>query len=827
MSRLLKTTGWILAAMLITGILSPLKVRAVEGIEERRAVPTEEAETFLIEYISEEEVPEILMAPEEMTEKKETLDATSDLDVIGVIDDKMRDEIDIEEPVMVFEVHEETISQVIAFADSTTMNVSGKINASTLKNKGVTEDTILLCTNDLDLTMDTELYVQGIVAVNNHEDNLWDIPYASGDYNVTIRGSGKRLVIGKNDGIGFIKARNLTIDGGIIWANPRIVAGYGEMQVNGIISAIDTFTINSGTIDDWFFIEAGFFKMNGGNTGDNFVFASGVDISNAMATGIHSYGNLTIKNSTISPCESYMDCIEAEKNVTIENCNITIGEIASGGNLKITNSDLNVSEGVYISKFGEPPTGTFSVGGKVTSSGSSEVYIKQWHDYFNMYYDYYRKGFAIKNANGGFEKARNIIVKGKTSTASWIKSNGKWWYRNADGTYPKNQWKNIDGKWYYFDNSGWMKTGWTQVKGKWYYLNSGGVMQTGWVKSGGKWYYLNDSGVMMKGWQKVGGKWYYMNSSGVMQTGWLLIGKNYYYLESSGAMKTGWLQLGSSWYWFDPSGLMAKYWTPINNQWYYFNAAGVMQTGWVRSGSNWYYTNSSGVMQTGWLSYNGNLYYLMENGAMVANKTLTIDGIKYTFNAGGIVTSRIGDAPVPINAFSKDTIIKMYNNKERVDTSQFDTSDPDRRIIYKSSSVKNFGYYTPSGGCTWYAVGRYRQVNGLEHDLVFAIAGGNGGQFASNIDKNYFDIMNTRQDLSVAGGYNHYVVKANSLAVSDRIINDNITSDNHVAYVEGVFDEYVYFTEGAAGKAESTFGIMKRLTLDEFCKGYEYIITAK
>lgn len=43
-------------------------------------------------------------------------------------------------------------------------------------------------------------------------------------------------------------------------------------------------------------------------------------------------------------------------------------------------------------------------------------------------------------------------------TEGWQKSNGKWWYRYTDGSWPKSEWKQIDGYWYYFDAEGYIVT---------------------------------------------------------------------------------------------------------------------------------------------------------------------------------------------------------------------------------------------------------------------------------------------------------------------------------------------------------------------------------
>ena len=136
----------------------------------------------------------------------------------------------------------------------------------------------------------------------------------------------------------------------------------------------------------------------------------------------------------------------------------------------------------------------------------------------------------------------------------WIKDSAGWWYQNADGSYPRNQWKMINGSWYHFDWNGYMQTGWQKIGGSWYYLNAGGDMRTGWLQSGNVWYYLKSSGAMAIGWEKIGSDWYYLNSSGAMQTGWLQLGNTWYYLKSSGAMALDeWVDGGK--YYVDANGV--------------------------------------------------------------------------------------------------------------------------------------------------------------------------------------------------------------------------------------------------------------------------------
>lgn len=90
----------------------------------------------------------------------------------------------------------------------------------------------------------------------------------------------------------------------------------------------------------------------------------------------------------------------------------------------------------------------------------------------------------------------------------WIKDETGWWYRNNDGTYPKNEWQLINNLWYYFNFSGYAVTGWQTIKYKnadhWFYFDpvlchmiSNGVFKLEWngVK---KLYVFDENGVLIQ-----------------------------------------------------------------------------------------------------------------------------------------------------------------------------------------------------------------------------------------------------------------------------------------------------------------------------------------
>ena len=69
---------------------------------------------------------------------------------------------------------------------------------------------------------------------------------------------------------------------------------------------------------------------------------------------------------------------------------------------------------------------------------------------------------------------------------------------------------------------------------------------------------------------------------------------------------------------------------------YFFNANGILKTGWVKDGTNWrYYLENNAVI--GWLDINQKSYYFLEDGLMVSDKWLEIDNDWYYFYNDGSI----------------------------------------------------------------------------------------------------------------------------------------------------------------------------------------------
>lgn len=132
----------------------------------------------------------------------------------------------------------------------------------------------------------------------------------------------------------------------------------------------------------------------------------------------------------------------------------------------------------YQAGFNGDENGGLGQGAKVGDQTGYESYVKPVRSYWARVYRYkqvYREG--------------------------WVKaSDGRWWWRNADGTWPADCWKKIAGSWYLFDEKGWMLTGWQKRKGKWYYLRTNGAMVAGMpYQVDGRWYAFDKSGAMLEG----------------------------------------------------------------------------------------------------------------------------------------------------------------------------------------------------------------------------------------------------------------------------------------------------------------------------------------
>lgn len=161
--------------------------------------------------------------------------------------------------------------------------------------------------------------------------------------------------------------------------------------------------------------------------------------------------------------------------------------------------------------------------------------------------------------HGGVEGTRNYIIErikyfmslGDTVqemldnetqselVAGWVKNSVGWWYRNSDGSYPKNQWFKVNNEWFRFDANGyclinkWFK----DSSGKWAWLDArGSAVSSKWAFIEGKWYYFDSSCYMVTGWVKYGEHWFYLDSQNgdMISNKFIKHGEGWYFLNDKG-----------------------------------------------------------------------------------------------------------------------------------------------------------------------------------------------------------------------------------------------------------------------------------------------------
>ena len=138
---------------------------------------------------------------------------------------------------------------------------------------------------------------------------------------------------------------------------------------------------------------------------------------------------------------------------------------------------------------------------------------------------------------------------------SWKKDSVGWWYDLDNGSFFRDEKREIDGSTYRFDSRGYMVTGWHNTGSAWEYYAASGVQARGWTNVSGTWYYLDMSTCVMRtGWTMVDGACYHFNTSGAMATGWMNQGGTWYYFNSSGVMVTGTQWISGERHWFYDSG---------------------------------------------------------------------------------------------------------------------------------------------------------------------------------------------------------------------------------------------------------------------------------
>lgn len=173
-------------------------------------------------------------------------------------------------------------------------------------------------------------------------------------------------------------------------------------------------------------------------------------------------------------------------------------------------------------------------------------------------------------------------------------------------------------------------------------------------------------------------------------------------------------------------GTIGRWGQGENGKWYYQNPdKSYPASQWLEIKKVWYYFDEEGYMKTGWIKDGENKYYADETGARVADTTLTIDGIQYTFDENGVCEANYKQPTVippeeektethhAVDAMADKVLAKITNEKmSKKEKATAIYSWVRSNIRYVSSSQKGDwvkaaydGFRKKSGDCyTYYSV---------------------------------------------------------------------------------------------------------------------------
>ncbi len=158
-----------------------------------------------------------------------------------------------------------------------------------------------------------------------------------------------------------------------------------------------------------------------------------------------------------------------------------------------------------------------------------------------------------------------------------------WRYREEDGSYLCNSWKEIDGTWYHFDGNCHMVIGSYLIDGKRERFDGNGA----WIKPS-------------------------ENQAAVRTT-------NSDEERAFGPGTGDWEQDGRGWYYQNFDGSYEKdCWKEIKGIWYYFDSEGYMK-------------------KDAWIDIEGVRYRVGSDGGMLKNQKISVDGLEYEIDENGVV----------------------------------------------------------------------------------------------------------------------------------------------------------------------------------------------
>ena len=277
--------------------------------------------------------------------------------------------------------------------------------------------------------------------------------------------------------------------------------------------------------------------------------------------------------------------------------------------------------------------------------------IAKWLEINGKWYNFDKNGYMVKNSwvgdyylgNDGVMLVNTVTPDGyrvdengkwdkkpKVQKGSWKSNNTGKWFEYPDGTYPRNQWKEIDSKKYYFNAYGYM------VVNTWidnHYLGKDGAMLVNTTTPDGK--KVDENGNIVG--DDYNGQWKENN-----------VGRWYEFPDKKYPIST-WLKINNKWYYFDKQGYM------VINRWvgdYYVGINGIMLTDTTTPDGHSVDKNGKRIgdlkpkfRKAVWKSNSIGKWIEFSDGTYPINTWKKIDGKWYNFDKKGymVKNSWVGD----------------------------------------------------------------------------------------------------------------------------------------------------------------------------------------
>lgn len=215
---------------------------------------------------------------------------------------------------------------------------------------------------------------------------------------------------------------------------------------------------------------------------------------------------------------------------------------------------------------------------------------------------------------------------------------GKDHYFFVNGVKVVNTW---EGNAYYGDQGVRYENGVKTIKGETYYFKDGAKAVNTWYKDQ---FYGPEGTIMKSAYAAKGDINVYLDEDGHLATGMFAVNNAYaYFTKGVKSTATKWFTYNKKNYYL-VSGNAATSFRKIGKYYYNFAKNGVLKTGFATiKGKRYFFktTGKAGVKGralTGLFKVKGAYYYASKNGVLVTNKTLKLNGKKYTFNKTGKCT---------------------------------------------------------------------------------------------------------------------------------------------------------------------------------------------